>query len=315
MLVRVKVAVSPPRPGWSAWNSRSSCRSDRGRRRTAAWPSCARTSGSRRRRPSGNGTANGSTLVPRPRGLRLLGSKPGIAGRGSWAMSAGKGHRQAARGRDLAGQDLGDRRPPRWPGYQACSTAPTFDSQGIRIGLPVSSTTAVRGLAAPTAAIRASWPSGQVRGDGVHPPPPPPAWRRRWRRPRPWPGRGGARRVAAVVELDIGIGPQGLQRLQRRGQAVDRGQEGGQTPRGPAGPGCGRRRASLAMSRRPTARPCRRSRQSRRSSGRWPARGRTPSFFSSTMPCRCHPLGDRRSGRSLSMVPPGLAGLSIAPTA
>ena len=46
--------------------------------------------------------------------------------------------------------------PPRWPGYQASSTAPTLSSHGIVTAPPVSSTTTVFGFAAASAAISAS---------------------------------------------------------------------------------------------------------------------------------------------------------------
>src|SRR5665213_3163469 len=49
------------------------------------------------------------------------------------------------------------------PGYQASTTAPTLDSHGITTGPSVLSTTTVWGLAAATAAMRASWSPGSDR--------------------------------------------------------------------------------------------------------------------------------------------------------
>ena len=53
--------------------------------------------------------------------------------------------------------------PPSWPGYQASTTAATLLSHGISTGPPVFKTTTVRGLAAATAAIKASWSPGKER--------------------------------------------------------------------------------------------------------------------------------------------------------
>src|ERR1700738_3970980 len=49
------------------------------------------------------------------------------------------------------------------PGYQVSSTAWTELIHGMRTAEPVSSTTMVRGLAAATAATRASWLPGRAR--------------------------------------------------------------------------------------------------------------------------------------------------------
>ena len=62
-------------------------------------------------------------------------------------------------------------RAPSCPGYQAARIAFTWGSQGMATGLPVSSTTIVFGLAAPTASMRASWPQGSERSELSKPSP------------------------------------------------------------------------------------------------------------------------------------------------
>ena len=52
---------------------------------------------------------------------------------------------------------------PLLPAYQASSTPPTLSIHGISTAVPVSSTTIVRGLAAATCSINASWFSGSER--------------------------------------------------------------------------------------------------------------------------------------------------------
>src|SRR5436190_13247180 len=49
------------------------------------------------------------------------------------------------------------------PGYQASTTAPTFESHGMAIGAPASTTTTVRGLAAATFSINSSCAEGRPR--------------------------------------------------------------------------------------------------------------------------------------------------------
>ena len=93
-----------------------------------------------------------------------VGAGPALgAGDRAPLQGGGEGERQAAAGVGVPNRTAASAWPNCWPGSQACSTAPTRPSQGIRTGPPVLSTTTVRGLASATAAISRSWSPGRAR--------------------------------------------------------------------------------------------------------------------------------------------------------
>src|SRR5215469_11668256 len=80
---------------------------------------------------------------------------------GTWLRLAGKVTGRCPLGSVWPNRTLASAVPLAWPGYQASSTAATWDSQGIATGAPASITTIVCGLAAATAWMSSSCADGR----------------------------------------------------------------------------------------------------------------------------------------------------------
>src|SRR5579859_87274 len=80
---------------------------------------------------------------------------------GTWLRLAGKVTGRCPPGSVWPNRMLASDVPLVWPGYQASSTAATWDSHGIATGAPALITTTVCGFAAATAAISSSCADGR----------------------------------------------------------------------------------------------------------------------------------------------------------
>src|SRR5579863_5278063 len=81
---------------------------------------------------------------------------------GTWLRLAGKVTGRCPPGSVCPNRTLASDVPLVWPGYQASSTAATWDTQGIATGAPALITTTVCGFAAATASISSSCADGRL---------------------------------------------------------------------------------------------------------------------------------------------------------